>query len=1235
MPNAVSICQSRTFLQIRTLSPFLLFWFACFLGIPTPTAGQEVVVLQPDGKIDSDTLNRRVNEVTRNFFVERLGVHVIRRGDYAIPIMLTALERVAADNPSLSSEDLTYIAKNMTYYIDNPEASAPSPLPEDFADKAIGKVAGMAVPKPIAPFTEDAVPFVLEIAREELRSQIAALYALDKEQLQITFAEHPENLDNIYDAAKRDPRVEPAINAVLSRYGMHLEDSPANISDPVLDEVRSRNAISQIQQGLGQLPTKADLQQLAIRQTDRLVSSLGRMNGNLERYLQAQNKKEEKDKEFASFQYDIAEARAGAFLLSTTLRFIDPSLSRAIGITANAVINVIEAQALMTKFGKIGALSLTASYVSCAMALVSIFDSGSNADAAILESIRALQRQIQQLQKEMHARFDRIDERLNAIYVDMLASFNQVNRNIAQARAGILTLQAQVYKIQDEMGELDRRAQSYSQSLSEQLISANLDVCLHGGADEWDDSMLSRCVRSLVTTATETAKSSVWTNAPGKGQRDLRLMGDLDKPVEQNIPLMLELASNRFSQNIAQLGEIPNPIVYATAVAGYLQVIAEHGHLGSLEPTGFSNSNKHESTLVEQSGHRSYVDHGETQKLTLAGEQITNVIKVLAEQRNGSRLSDRILSEYKKQIGEMAVDVGLMEKDFEQSQLAGYDPWGNLPQINAASSPSVWNVLAAPGGLPQPRAFAISFCSPEDKVYLGETISPPKSLAALIPPIYRMADELRLGTLTVCYSHPQWTLAGRAPNSPQLQNHIQAKYSLDLEVRFAPDDTLFEEAAGKGKSQEKKQFLLVTHRRASSERWRRLNCGYLEMQAFEKTHDLAGCLNNMSVFKSNDFLKNQFQYMWDGTTGEEWWPFEGNLPPFKETYPANAEELEADRVAKDLESAKAIVELELSRGRAAIRNMISEAISGALSDSAFVGQGKAMLIRDFRELWTIEKILDLYVSLVLSRSIRDDDELVSRLIHLEPSYWATEIQKAGGRRLVNPDMGDKEPERSLVFLQLLKRIDQTGSYLNLRLRSGAEPYDLVESKLSQLNTLKYIEYMEGLSNEHVCLKSHRIQRADAIRQSVPPEPKKYFWDFSFLEPESDALRSLNFICAGESNGCNVQNVVISTQRGKIVSVANIPQSVDSYLVDQPVPLRPAVQSDGIRFSVPANGLNRDDIKTADIEVCGDFSPRDPDDFRLLLKLQGLGGDEKVYSSWRITNLKNAGLFAVVLQTQLH
>lgn len=1199
-------------------------------------AAQEVIVLQPDGKIDSDTLNRRVNEVTRNFFVERFGVHVIRRRDYAIPIMLTALEKVAADNPSLSSEDLTYIAKNMTYYIDNPVAFAPSPLFGDFADKAIGKGAGMAVPKLIAPFAEDAVPFVLEIAREELRSQIAALYALDKEQFQITFAEHPENIDNIYDAAKRDPRLPPAINAVLSRYGMHLDDSPANTTDSVLDEVRSHNAISQIQQRLGQLPTKADLQQLAIRQTDRLVSSLVRMNGNLERYLQAQNKKAEKDKEFASFQYDIAEARAGAFLLSTTLRFIDPSLSRAIGITANSVINVVEAQALFEKFGKIGALSLTASYVSCAMALVSIFDSGSNADAAILESIRALQRQIQQLQKEMHARFDHIDERLNAIYVDMLASFNQVNRNIAQARAGILTLQAQVYKIQDEMGELDRRAQSYSQSLSEQLISANLDVCLHGGADEWEDGMLSRCVRSLVTTATETATSSVWTNVPGKGQRDLRLMGDLDKPVEQNIPLMLELASNRFSQNIAQLGEIPNPIVYSTAVAGYLQVIAEHGHLGSLEPTGFSSSNKHESKLVKQNGYRSYVDHGETQKLTLAGEQITNVVKVLAEQRNGSRLSERILSEYKKQIGEMAVDVGLMEKDFEQSQLAGYDPWGNLSQINAASSPSVWNVLAAPGGLPQPRAFAISFCSAEDKVYSGGgTITPPKSLAALIPPIYRMADELRLGTLTVCYSHPQWTLAGRAPNLPDLQNYIQAKYSLDLEVRFAPDDALFEEAAGKVKSQEKKPFLLVTHRRASSERWRRLSCTMFAIQAFEKTNDVAGCLNNMGAFKSDEFLKNQFQYMWDGTTGEEWWRFEGNLPPFKETYPADAKELEADRVAKDLESAKAIVELELSRGRATIRNAISEAISGALSDSAFVGQGKAMLIRDFRELWTIEKILDLYVSLVLSRSIRDDDELVSRLIHLEPSYWATEIQKAGGQRLVNPGIGEKEPERSLAFLQLLKRIDQTGSYLNLRLRSGAEPYDLVESKLSQLNKLKYIEYMEGLSNEHVCLKSRRIERAYAIRQSVPPKPTKYSWGYSIPEPESDALRSLNFICAGLSNGCNVQNVVISTQRGKIISVVNIPKSVDSYLVDRPVPLRPAVQSDGVRFSVPASGLNRDDIKTADIEVCGDFSPRNSDDPLLLLKLQDLDGDEKTYSSWRITNLSSAGLSAIVLQTQLH
>jgi hypothetical protein len=46
--------------------------------------------------------------------------------------------------------------------------------------------------------------------------------------------------------------------------------------------------------------------------------------------------------------------------------------------------------------------------------------------------------------------------------------------------------------------------------------------------------------------------------------------------------------------------------------------------------------------------------------------------------------------------------------------------------------------------------------------------------------------------------------------------------------------------------------------------------------------------------------------MWEQTTPEQYWSIEGNFPPFKEPYPADAAELEADRVARDLESAKTI-----------------------------------------------------------------------------------------------------------------------------------------------------------------------------------------------------------------------------------------------------------------------------------------------------------------------------------------
>jgi len=77
----------------------------------------------------------------------------------------------------------------------------------------------------------------------------------------------------------------------------------------------------------------------------------------------------------------------------------------------------------------------------------------------------------------MHQRFDRRRQSLSRMYLDLIANFNEVNKNVARASKEIVALQVQLVELQGQLGELIVECNLLS-SLSAQVASKDQLLCV-------------------------------------------------------------------------------------------------------------------------------------------------------------------------------------------------------------------------------------------------------------------------------------------------------------------------------------------------------------------------------------------------------------------------------------------------------------------------------------------------------------------------------------------------------------------------------------------------------------------------------------------------------------------------------------------------------------------------------------------------------------------------------------
>jgi len=1026
-------------------------------------------------------MNEALAAHEREFFIERMGVRIPNNG-YAFYAVVNAVDRIGKENRELSGQQLTTIGQRALDYF---YKGANTFYPDSSAvDSSISSMVSREFPS-----AEPITPVFIHLFQDLVRAQLNDMYQPDMNAIHSSFLENgASDFGQIFDDGRKYPALKEAFdNLFLNQYQLKPDDRPDLVHDYLLDSAKANTLI--LKNGL---PTdnhqlNQQLPAYLITQGHKIDEIRIEMEKTRDR-ARTQQLEEELNKQ-------IAEERAGAFLITTALSFGDAKLSRTFSTLANTFINVQQTQALAA-IGKVGTLGLTAGYVGAGLALASLLTSSGSGDEAILGAIQALAHQMEQMRREMHERFDHIDETLNRIYGETIAGFNNLALKVAQAREGILALQEQLLEIEDELGEIDRRSQSYSQSLSQQLTNAKLGNCLSGALPS-SVHEFSECIEGFVTTATVTSRSSVWSTSSDLPSDNINALGDLNRPPEQSISLLGKLAATNYGQPIGVSVNVPNPVVWATAARGYLNLIAGYGPgVSSTDsPSGRAGS---DLTIKELAS-----GPGPTRKLIASGNEIREAIKTLGSSRGKSKnragvtILDAVFNEFQDNVNNVDADVAALEKEYETTQASGYDLWGDVNQHNSLADPPAWKKANQQGGPTFDAVQDLAPCTPADDFLNGAHQELPHTgiIPQIIPQVYRMADELRLGTIFVCYSNPMWTNGVHPPGRPEMWKE---QMSTDIEVRFTLSASVLEEMkkASKAKAASKRSgshakttlpaesesinsTLIAAHRRdvPPNKYWdfdcRELVPGTILVLAPEKMPPLVGqCMQQgpplqyLKVKINHPDQPSPFTDFWHGCNGDQHW---GCLVS---NYSPSAAEQEPDRVSKDLVLITSLVQQNLAEHRRNLAGQVAKAMFGRVpEDSQFVAQNKVRIAKDFREIETLSAVVNLYAGLLLSQSMRTNDRVMSSLLAIKPERWAARLQTAINKSM--PQANDLGPAKShlLATLHLNDKTASARHVLDTQLRSGAESYDLVESTLNSLHNLEYIQIVQSLPPSHVCFRN--------------------------------------------------------------------------------------------------------------------------------------------------------------------
>ena len=205
--------------------------------------------------------------------------------------------------------------------------------------------------------------------------------------------------------------------------------------------------------------------------------------------LEIEKRRKEAEDRKAAYQAQIDTASANVYLISQITRIFSPELADKVATVGNSAITIADAafklHDALTKSNitdvltSAGGAMLTGNVIGAVLAAVTVFaDTGPKPEEMILDGIRTIQTQVEDLRVAMHSRFDRIDMGLEAIYTAMGEHFGSIDTKLDSIHVDVKAVQEALLGAQADVLRFERNLYAILSDTQRQDLTARTAMAL-------------------------------------------------------------------------------------------------------------------------------------------------------------------------------------------------------------------------------------------------------------------------------------------------------------------------------------------------------------------------------------------------------------------------------------------------------------------------------------------------------------------------------------------------------------------------------------------------------------------------------------------------------------------------------------------------------------------------------------------------------------------------------------
>ena len=225
------------------------------------------------------------------------------------------------------------------------------------------------------------------------------------------------------------------------------------------------------------------------------------------------------------------------------------------------------------------AVGLNFALIAVAIQMSGLFAKEKPVTQVILEQLKEIRKQIINLRDEMRVRFDRIEKRLNKVFVGILNRLAELDFDLGQIEENVDELQLALYDLHSEVQRLNRNVQAFLEAANRrdlvEAINGFLRFRERTGQDLGLDGFRT-AENQFFSWGHDHAKDQLQAGLEQRSFADVDLFDELSSaPLATNINYLRAFPAERFNLPALSATRLANPFDWIVAGEAYAQLHEE------------------------------------------------------------------------------------------------------------------------------------------------------------------------------------------------------------------------------------------------------------------------------------------------------------------------------------------------------------------------------------------------------------------------------------------------------------------------------------------------------------------------------------------------------------------------------------------------------------------------------------------------------------------------------------